>query len=283
VYALDPLRLVRAGDKGDIRAQAAQLADKVLIAALDIVDVLDLGGAFRAEPRYYHGCALAQITGRYGRAAELLHALYHCRPAVNLHLRTHLAQLGEVFEAVVVDALCYYAGAVCQAKRCGKLGLHVRREAGIRHGLDVDLSQPASALHRDAVLARDDGHAHLAQLCGNRLQVARDDVVYLGLPARGGCRDHIGACLYLVGAYRIGASVTAVRAVYLQGLRAGAAHVGAHGVQQVRQIDDVRLLRGVFDDRPPPDHGGGQDDMHRRADGDLVKVYARAVERAVQR
>ena len=140
---------------------------------------------------------------------------------------------------------------------------------------------PAGALDRHAVLACDDRHAHLTQLGGDGLQVARDDVVYLHLTARCRGRYHVGAGLDLVWDDGVGTAVQAVGAVYLDRVRARAAHVGAHGVEEVRKVDDVRLLRRVLDDRPAAGHGGREDDVHRRADGDLVEIYPRAVELAV--
>ena len=136
-------------------------------------------------------------------------------------------------------------------------------------------------LTHDGVLVGDDGDAHLAQLGGDALQVARDDVLYAHLAAGGGAGDHIGPGLYLVGDNRVAAAVEGVRAVDLDGVRAGAAHVRAHGVEEVREVDDVRLLGGGLDYGAAAGHAGREDDVHRRADADLVEVNLGAVELAV--
>ena len=69
-----------------------------------------------------------------------------------------------------------------------------------------------------------------------------------------------------------------LHAVDLDGIRTGAAHVRAHGVEEVRQIDDVRLARRVFDDRASFGEHGGDHNVHRCADGDLIEIYARAAQ-----
>ena len=137
------------------------------------------------------------------------------------------------------------------------------------------------ALDHDGVLVRGDADAHLAQLGGDALQVARDDVLHAHLAAGGGAGDHIGPGLYLVGDNRVAPAVEGVRAVDLDAVRAGPAHVRAHGVQEVREVDDVRLLGGVLDYGAAAGHAGREDDVHRRADADLVQVNPRAVQLAV--
>ena len=69
-----------------------------------------------------------------------------------------------------------------------------------------------------------------------------------------------------------------LHAVDLDGVRTGAAHVRAHGVEEVRKIDDVRLARRVFNDRASLGEHGGDHDVHRCADGDLIEIYARAAQ-----
>ena len=135
----------------------------------------------------------------------------------------------------------------------------------------------------DGILVLLDDGAGLAQLGADALEVLGDHVLDQDLPAgrRGG--HHVGACLDLVGNDGIGAAVQFFDAVDLHGIGAGAADVRAHGVEEVRQIDDMRFSRRVFNDRTAAGRHGGEDDVHRRADGDLVKIDARAAQAAVRR
>ena len=94
----------------------------------------------------------------------------------------------------------------------------------------------------------------------------------------GGGGGHVGAGLDLVGDDGVGAAVELLHAVDLDGVRTGAANVRAHGVEEVGKIDDVRLARCIFDDRASLGEHGGDHNVHRRADGDLIEIYARAAQ-----
>ena len=136
---------------------------------------------------------------------------------------------------------------------------------------------------QDGILVLLDDGAGLAQLGADALEVLGDHVFDQHFaPGRGG-RHHIGPGLDLVGDDGIGAAVQLLDAVDLHGVGAGSADVRAHGVEEVRQIHDMRLARRVFDDRAAAGRDGGEDDVHRRADGDLVKIDARAAQAAVRR
>ena len=64
----------------------------------------------------------------------------------------------------------------------------------------------------------------------------------------------------------------------LDNVGAGAGDLGAHRVEEVCQIDDMGLLRRVFDvGRAVCEHGADHD-VHRRADRHLVKIDACAVQ-----
>ena len=64
------------------------------------------------------------------------------------------------------------------------------------------------------------------------------------------------------------------------GARAG--DLRAHGVQEVRKIDDMRLLGAVFDDRHAAAEHCRKQDVHRRADGDDIKINVAAAQPALR-
>ena len=57
-----------------------------------------------------------------------------------------------------------------------------------------------------------------------------------------------------------------------------AADLPAHAVDKVLQVDDLRLLRRVADDRRPLRLGGGEDDVLRRPDAGEVQQHFRAAQ-----
>ncbi len=58
----------------------------------------------------------------------------------------------------------------------------------------------------------------------------------------------------------------------LDDIGAGAHDGGAHGVEEVGQINDVWLPGGVFDDGGTLCHGGGQHDVHGGAHRDYIQI-----------
>ena len=67
-------------------------------------------------------------------------------------------------------------------------------------------------------------------------------------------------------------------ALNFNGVGTRAADVGAHGVEEVGEIDDVRLLGRVFDHGVSLRQNGGHHDVHGRAHGNHIQIDAGAVE-----
>ena len=271
--------VVRFADAADIRAQGGELAENVLIAALDQVDVFDLRRAPCAEPGGHHGCAGAQVVRPDGSALQERHALDDRGLALYLDGGAHAQKLLHIAEAVVPDALGDDAGALADREQRCELRLHIGGEAGVRHGLDVAFRQSAGRADADAFVVFLDLRAAFDQLRGDGFQMLRDDVADHDVAARRRRHDHIGAGLDLVGHDGIVAAVHMLDAADLDRVRTGAAHVRAHQVQKVRQVDDVRLLRRIFDDRQPLRPDGGEHDVHGRADADHVEIDRAAHQR----
>ena len=123
-------------------------------------------------------------------------------------------------------------------------------------------------------------NAHLHELGGDAVHVLGDDVLDEHLTARGGHGGHVGTGLDLVGDDAVAAAGELLHAADADGVRAGALDVRAHGVEEVREVDDMRLLGGVFDRGDAIGEDGGHHDVHRRADADHVEIDGRALEAA---
>ena len=102
-----------------------------------------------------------------------------------------------------------------------------------------------------------------------------DDVLQQQLAAGGRHGGHIGAGLDLVGDNAVRAAGQALHAADLDGIRARALDVGAHGVQEVGQIHDVRFLGRVFDGGGTLCQCRGHHNVHGGAHGDHVQIYRR--------
>ena len=66
-------------------------------------------------------------------------------------------------------------------------------------------------------------------------------------------------------------------------IRTGAANVRTHGVEEVGKVDDVRLARRVLDHGAAARKRRRDDDVHRRADRDLIQIYLCPAQAAVRR
>ena len=75
----------------------------------------------------------------------------------------------------------------------------------------------------------------------------------------------------------------ALHAPDLDGVRARALDVRAHGVEEVGKVNDVRLARRILDHGAAARKRCRDDDIHRRADRDLIQIYLCPVQAAVRR
>lgn len=107
-----------------------------------------------------------------------------------------------------------------------------------------------------------------------------DDVVDADLAPGGGNGGHVGARLDLVGDDGVTSALELFHAPDLDDVRPRAHDVRAHGVEEVGQVHDVRLLGSVFDDGQAVGQGCGDEDVHGRTHGDHVQVDLRSVQAA---
>src|SRR6266568_4811164 len=89
----------------DAGAQRLKLLLEGLVAAVEVVDARDLGGASRREPGQYERGRGAQIGRHDGRALVGVHAPHDGDGPLGLDEGAHAAELGRMHEAVVEDGL----------------------------------------------------------------------------------------------------------------------------------------------------------------------------------
>ncbi len=124
----------------------------------------------------------------------------------------------------------------------------------------------------DSIVMFLDADTGFDQLRDDGLKMLRDDVAdqYIATAGSDGC--HVRAGFDLVRDDRVVAAVHVVDASDLDDVGTGAADIGTHGVQEVGQVDDVGLFRGILDDREASRLDGGQHDVHGGTDRDDVHV-----------
>ena len=150
----------------------------------------------------------------------------------------------------------------------------------MRHRFDLERAQLARAADAQRVVILPDLAARGAQLGGDGFHMLGDDVVQRHIALGDGRADHIAAGLDLIRDDRILAAVQFGHAVDLDHIGAGAAHIRAHHIQEVGQIDDMRFTGHIFEHRGAFGQHRRQHGVHRRADRDGIKEHMRTVQRA---
>ena len=169
--------------------------------------------------------------------------------AVELDVRAEPRQLLHVHEAVLEDRLGDVRRALRPRHQRHELRLQVGREAGERRGRDLD--------RRDArAVARDPHAAYWSSLTSTPawastssadLQQFGARVLQHHVAAGHGHRHGIGAGLDAVGQHAVARAVQLGHALDHDARGAGAGDLGAHLVEAVGDVVDLRLARGVLD------------------------------------
>ena len=144
----------------------------------------------------------------------------------------------------------------------------------MRKRLDIGGLQRLIAAAGDPILPRLDAAAHGAQLHDGHMQVRRVDAAHRDRAARERTARQEGTGLDAIAHRGVLAGMQAFKrhALHLDDGRAGAADLAAHGVEHVRQIDDLRLTRGVLDAGGAMSGNGGHKAVLRGADaGELQR------------
>src|SRR3954452_909099 len=115
-------------------AACRQFFLKPLEAAVEMIDAIDHGFAFRGEPGNDQGHRGAQIGRHHRRAAQLGNALDGGGFAIQMDAGPEPRQLLHMHEAVFEYRLRDVRGALGARHQCHQLGLKICRETGKRRG-----------------------------------------------------------------------------------------------------------------------------------------------------
>ena len=134
-------------------------------------------------------------------------------------------------EAVFKDRFRNDARTLTDCRQRHELGLHVRRKAGIRQGLDVGRTKRFMADDTDAVDFFLDFSADFLQFGNEGLQVFRNGILYENIALGHGCTDHESARFDAVGNDSVVSAMQFLDAFNTDDVGTGTADVGAHTVE----------------------------------------------------
>ena len=108
--------------------------------------------------------------------------------------------------------------------------------------------------------------------------MTRNNILHQNRTAAGCNGCHEGARLDLIRNDGVIAAMQALYTANLDHISTGALNIRAHCIQEVRQIDNVRLLRAVLHNRLTLGQNSCEHDVHGRADRNNVKINMCAVQ-----
>ena len=187
-------------------------------------------------------------------------------------MSAHLGELVHIFKAVLKNALRDDTDPAGKAQKNSDLGLHIRGKARIGESLGIGRPQPSRGDDAHLIVGFVDLTSDLKELGRERLQMLGNDIFDHDIPLGRRCRKHKGARFDLVGNDRISGSVQILNALDADHIRSGSLDLGAHAVEEVRRIDNVRLLGRILDDGGALRHDGSHHDVDRGADGDDIHI-----------
>ena len=237
----------------------------MLIAPLDIFDIVYYTAALCRQTRYHQRRTRSQVGSGHPRAREGIHTSDYGCIGLDHDIRAHLDELIGISEAIVKYTLYDHARAASQRQHRRELSLHIRRKARIGQSHDMRRSLVVPAYHAYRVVQLNQLAAYLVQLGRDGLHMLGDDIADHDVASGDGGGAHEGSRLYLIGDDRIVRTVEPFYSADPDDIGARTSDIGSHAVQEVCHIDHMRLLGYIFDDGLVCRQHRRQHDIDRRS------------------
>lgn len=111
-----------------VGAEGGQLAHVILIAAVDVLEVMHTRLAVGHDTREHEGRARPQIGGGHGRPLQMIDAAHDGVVVVQRHVGPHAHELGGEHEAVLEDVLRDDRHVIGQGRQQHELSLEIGGE-----------------------------------------------------------------------------------------------------------------------------------------------------------
>ena len=236
-----------------------------------MIDTVNDRSALSDAARQDQACRCTQVGCHDLSAGELLNAVTNCGIAFNFRTRAHTDKLRNVHKAVFKYRFGDNTGTFCHQVQQGELRLHVGRECRMWRGTHIDCFR-AFAVHiqADPVFTDFNISAGFTKLSQHRIQRVRFSVTTDNFATGNRRRHQEGAGFNTVRQNAINTAAQTLNAFDSDTVGALTCHLRAHGVEEVRSIDDLRLTRGVFDNSSPFRQRSSSHDGDGRANADHV-------------
>ena len=123
----------------------------VLVAAVDVIEARDRGGAFGGESGEDESSGRTKIAGHHGGGGELFYAFDDRGAAIDIDVGAHTFHFRAVHEALREDGVLYDGNAGRGGEHGSHLRLHIGRVAGIGRGVDFGTNGIFAAMNRNTI------------------------------------------------------------------------------------------------------------------------------------
>ncbi len=238
-----------------------------------MINLGNLRLALSHKPRQNERCACAKVGRHDLTSAEFRVSLDDSLVSYSLNARSHLVQLGNVHESVLKHGLDYGALTLNRCQIRHERRLNVRRESRVWERLDVGRRvRPKVAPDDHVVVPNFNSDSALTKLGDDRLQMRRYDVRNSERPASDCRSQHKSPSLNSVWDNGMFGSMQTCDSLDFDGVSACALDLRSHFVQEVRKVDNLRLLSCVFDKSRALGQNSRHHDILSRTHARKVKV-----------
>ncbi len=134
--------------------EAAESLLESFVAALQVMDLVDLGSSAGDQAGKDQAGAGAQIRGLDGRAAQAPNACDDCRWTFLSYVSSHSQEFLEMHEAVWINPFSDHADTLDKTQKGHHLGLKVGGETGVGKSGDIDGLEGPISIHPHAIVFR---------------------------------------------------------------------------------------------------------------------------------
>ena len=232
-------------------AKAAKLLFEVLIATLDVNNIIHNGDSLCCQSCNNKSCPSTKIRCTYSCTSKLIHAINNCGIAFNLNTGSHSGKLVCIFEAILKNTLSYNAGSLCKCKGNRNLRLHISRISRIWKGLHMSAMKSAHCTYTYGIIKLLNFTSDFLKLGCSSFEMLWNYILNCDITTGSCCSEHKGSCLNLVRNDGILCAVKLLNTLDTDHICTSTFDIGSHAVQEVGNVNHMRLLRRIDDCRLP--------------------------------
>jgi MFS family permease len=232
----------------DVGAKCAQTLHEVLVAAVDVVGVVNLSLAVSPECGNGEGGTGTDVVGPHRGSREPLDAPDDRMVALGADVGAHAHQLVDVAEAAAEEILGDDPDPIGHRQHGDEERFVVGGHPRIRQRRQVDGAEPTVGHHPKTVGVRRGAHSHLANLLAEHVHVVGPGADEGHLASGDADCGHEGGSLHPVGDDRVLDRNQLLDSLDADRRGTGTEDLGPHAVQEGSQVGNLGLSGGVLDD-----------------------------------